>query len=143
VLRLPTVLRPHDLAGVAKPVDPNAARQAETLLRAWLATLDDALDPLAEVAPEPYPARTAAPSGTDPSLSARLAAALAAGQPLALLYAGAPGRMPTARIVEPRALERTPGGRPGLRAFCRLRGAERLFRLDRILAAEFFPPRDT
>lgn len=121
----PKGLMPADLAAVPPPVDPTIERRALALVAAWSAALDAALDPLAECAPDRSPHVPLVPA----DIPVQLRAALTKGCPVWLRYQGAPPAAVTERTVEPRALEGA-----YLHAFCRWRGQERSFRLDRILA---------
>lgn len=67
--------------------------------------------------------------------AARLAGAIAQARAVRLVYAGVTRDEVTDRIVDPGALVRH-GGRTYLTAWCRDAGAERIFRLDRVLSAE-------
>lgn len=121
----PEGLVPAGLAAVPPPVDPAVERQAMALVTAWTAALDAALDPLAECALE----RSTHAARVPADIPARLRMAITEGRPVRLRYQGAPPAAVTERTVEPRTLEGD-----YLRAFCRWRGQERSFRLDRILA---------
>ncbi|MBM3686183.1 MAG: WYL domain-containing protein [Actinobacteria bacterium] len=67
--------------------------------------------------------------------AAQLARAIADARAVRLVYAGITRDEVTDRVVDPGALVRH-SGRTYLTAWCRKAGAERIFRLDRILSAE-------
>ncbi|MBN1877255.1 MAG: WYL domain-containing protein [Anaerolineae bacterium] len=80
-------------------------------------------------------ARAFAPDGAAPSsLRARLEAAIATGMPLTLAYIDTHAQR-TRRVVQPLRLEER-RGQTYLVARCDLRGEERQFRLDRMVAVE-------
>ncbi len=142
------VLRALDARGVPTPPLPTPAalpltEDEQTAAAVWtrriLARLDTVTDVPAEV---PTPPDTGA---LDHSvLSATIARAIEDGQLLRLRYhnahdvaTDAPGR-----TVEPHRLE-TRRGHTYLRAYCHRRDAERLFRLDRIIACDPVSRADT
>lgn len=129
-LAWPSWLRPPALAAVEPPADPNGAQQMWRLEHAWLAALDSALDPAAEASPPPARSRR--------GIRATLEAARAAGRPVDVRYRAA-GAI-TARTIVPLRWERRTSTWY-LHAYCELRRAERLFRLDRILTAASPDPR--
>ncbi|MGI8970641.1 MAG: WYL domain-containing protein [Dehalococcoidia bacterium] len=131
-LAWPAGLLPPDLATLPPLADAAAARQAQALLRLWTAALDARLDPLAEVIAE----RPHIPSSERPAdLEQTLRTAITEGRPARLRYQGHSREAVTCRDVEPRTLQRQ-RGHVYLRAFCRWRNEQRLFRLDRILEAK-------
>ena len=81
---------------------------------------------------------------TDPAVAAAVSRGLAGGHPLRLRYFSAGRDAVTERVVEPHELL-VVAGRSYLDAWCRRVGDDRLFRLDRIEAAEVLderlPPR--
>ncbi len=114
------------------------------------AALDDRLDPTSAAegmvtsdAGDPDQGRGApveAHSALDPVVTrALLQAAIERGGQVRLRYAPPAGQPPHWRTVAPHRLE-SRGGHGYLRAHCYLRGAERLFRLDRVLACDAAPP---
>jgi hypothetical protein len=136
-----SALLPRELRLMAPLTDARAAQQGLALLRGWLGALDAQLDPLAEEMSEPAEPGSGRDQGR---LRALLEEAIAAGRCVRLVYQarerGKGGGAITRRTVEPRSLE-AQGAYSYLRAFCRWRGAERLFRLDRIREAVPLPDR--
>lgn len=133
----PHELVPAQLDDLPAPTDPIAELRAARLLRAWTAALDAALDPLAEAVLEPTGAAASPGPAGLPDMIRR---ALDEARCLSLTYRGATRGVLTRRVVEPRALEAS-HGQTYLRAFCRWRQAERLFRLDRVISARLLRER--
>ncbi len=143
------LLRALDARGLPVPPLPSAdnvplTEDEQTAAAVWtrrlLARLDTPADTgLPTEAPSPVPD---APDALDPSdLSATIGQAIAVSQPLRLRYHGA-GATASWRLVEPHRLERR-RGHTYLRAYCRDRQAERLFRLDRISVCDPVAGADT
>ena len=131
------LLRALDARGLPVPPLPSAdsvplTEDEQTAAAVWTRRLLARLDTPADAgwtaaAPPPVP------DALDPSdLSATIGQAIAVGQPLRLRYHGV-GADASWRLVEPHRIERR-RGHTYLRAYCRGRRAERLFRLDRIIA---------
>ncbi len=123
-------LAPAEQAAVARLVAANDAFLTPRLGQPAAAADDD------EPAPPPDepghgPAHSSAADAQRANLQATLTAAIAQGATLELLYADTQGAV-TQRPVRPLRLE-TRWGRQYLVAHCELRGAERSFRLDRIV----------
>jgi hypothetical protein len=110
------------LETLAANLEPGQLAAAHTAADQALAHLDRALD-----GPGPF-----TPVLSQEEILARLEAAIQAGQTLHLRYASAARGEITEREITPRHVEWR-GDRLNLVAHCHLRGAERTFRLDRIL----------
>lgn len=126
-LAWPSMLRPPAIRAVPAPLDPNGARQMDRLLHAWRAALDTALDPAAETPLTPNRPRAR------PGIRAQIESALRGGHRLTIEYHVRSSL--TRRVVRPLAWEHR-GALHYVHAFCELRDATRLFRLDRIASAE-------
>lgn len=126
---------PPYLKLIPAPASPKLHRQGRALLRLWTASLDATLAPDGvDIVGSSSP-----PAGANATRWRALAEqAIAAGRCLRLEYAGRTRAVITRRTVEPHTLERV-RGIDYLRAHCQWRQAERLFRLDRIVAAELLP----
>jgi hypothetical protein len=118
-------------AGLAKTL---AQSLDETQLAALRDQADTAIARFRDVV-DGYAAYAAyTPAAALPDVRARVEHALETGQPLKIVYLTAGRGERTRRVVEPLRLE-TRGGAVYLIAYCRLRQAERVFRLDRIVEA--------
>ncbi len=81
------------------------------------------------------PATVEIQADADPSILAAVSEAIAVGCPLRIVYGSGTSDAITERVIEPIAVESV-DGRTTVEAFCRLAGARRTFRVDRIHAAE-------
>ncbi len=136
------LLHALDARGLPVPPLPSSetvplTEDEQTAVAVWtrrlLARLDTAGEADLPAAPPPP-----VPDALDPAaLSATIGQAIAAGQHLRLRYHSA-GADALGRLVEPHRIERR-RGHSYLRAYCRDRRAERLFRLDRISACDIVP----
>ena len=137
-LRWPDALTADLPRALPEPLDPAARRRSDALVRAWTAALDAQIDPLGE-APAPWSTPPRPRPTVPPERRQRLTRAIAEARCVRLTYRGARDAR-TRRVVEPRELyaER---GQTYLRAYCRWRQQERLFRLDRIEQDELLDER--
>lgn len=122
---------PSELASVPPPVDPRLEKRALALVDLWTGALEEVIDPsVAEDSAETSPRLPRS------RVMKVLRKAIQERRVVRLRYQGGHAGVVTTRVVEPHQL------RAGLlRAFCRWRGRERTFRLDRILSLEILDER--